>query len=51
MCCLSSGLQNNAEDSTLKWGKELQESAAQCLTSFEQLNSSKDSKVNLCLFV
>ncbi|XP_029016690.1 mRNA export factor GLE1 [Betta splendens] len=36
------GLQNSAEDSTLKWYKELQDSAAQCTQSFEQLNSPKD---------
>lgn len=36
------GLQNSAEDSTMKWYKDLQESAAQCAQSFEQLNSSKD---------
>ncbi|XP_038570839.1 nucleoporin GLE1-like [Micropterus salmoides] len=38
------GLQNSAEDSTLKWYKELQESAAQCAQSFEQLNSPKDTQ-------
>ncbi|XP_060928186.1 mRNA export factor GLE1-like [Limanda limanda] len=36
------GLQNSAEDRTLKWFKDLQDSAAQCAQSFEQLNSSKD---------
>uniref|UniRef100_A0A8C9ZIK6 mRNA export factor GLE1 n=1 Tax=Sander lucioperca TaxID=283035 RepID=A0A8C9ZIK6_SANLU len=36
------GLQNSAEDSTLKWYKQLQESAAQCAQSYEQLNSPKD---------
>uniref|UniRef100_A0A7N6BGM5 mRNA export factor GLE1 n=1 Tax=Anabas testudineus TaxID=64144 RepID=A0A7N6BGM5_ANATE len=36
------GLQNSAEDSTMKWYKELQDSAAQCAQSFEQLNSPKD---------
>ncbi|XP_061622379.1 mRNA export factor GLE1 isoform X2 [Phyllopteryx taeniolatus] len=36
------GLQNNAEDTTLKWYKELQESLTQCTQSIEQLSSSKD---------
>ncbi|XP_034452738.1 nucleoporin GLE1 [Hippoglossus hippoglossus] len=36
------GLQNSAEDTTLKWYKDLQDSAAQCAQSFEQLNSPKD---------
>ncbi|XP_029295234.1 mRNA export factor GLE1 [Cottoperca gobio] len=36
------GLQNSAEDSTRKWYKDLQESAARCAQSFEQLNSPKD---------
>lgn len=40
------GLQNSAEDSTLRWYKELQESAARCAQSFEQLNSSKDAQVS-----
>ncbi|XP_032371467.1 mRNA export factor GLE1 isoform X2 [Etheostoma spectabile] len=38
------GLQNSAEDSTLKWYRQLQESAAQCAQSYEQLNSPKDSQ-------
>ncbi|XP_008416011.1 mRNA export factor GLE1 [Poecilia reticulata] len=38
------GLQNNAEESTVKWYKELQNSAAQCAQSFEQLNSPKDAQ-------
>ncbi|XP_059193935.1 mRNA export factor GLE1 [Centropristis striata] len=38
------GLQNSAEDGTLKWYKELQESAARCAQSFEQLNSPKDTQ-------
>ncbi|XP_068166957.1 mRNA export factor GLE1 [Antennarius striatus] len=44
------GLQNSADDSTLKWYKELQDSAAQCLQSFEQLNNPKEpqtKKLNL----
>lgn len=45
-CCLPTGLQNSAEDSTLKWYKELQESAARCAQSFEQLNTSKDTQVS-----
>ncbi|XP_062237555.1 mRNA export factor GLE1 [Platichthys flesus] len=36
------GLQNSAEDTTLRWYKDLQDSAAQCAQSFEQLNSPKD---------
>lgn len=36
------GLQNSAEDSTLKWYKELQELAAQCAQSIDQLSSAKD---------
>lgn len=39
------GLQNSAEDITLKWYKELQDSAARCAQSFEQLNSPKDAQV------
>uniref|UniRef100_A0A8C4EYH2 mRNA export factor GLE1 n=1 Tax=Dicentrarchus labrax TaxID=13489 RepID=A0A8C4EYH2_DICLA len=35
---------NSAEESTLKWYKELQLSAAQCAQSFEQLNSPKDAQ-------
>ncbi|XP_054466906.1 mRNA export factor GLE1 [Anoplopoma fimbria] len=38
------GLQNSAEDGTLKWYKELQESAARCAQSFEQLNAAKDAQ-------
>ncbi|XP_041854834.1 nucleoporin GLE1 [Melanotaenia boesemani] len=38
------GLQNSAEDGTLKWFKELQESASQCAQAFEQLNSPADSQ-------
>ncbi|KAM6931335.1 mRNA export factor GLE1 [Xenentodon cancila] len=37
------GLQTSAEDVTLKWYKDLQESAARCAQSFEQLNSPKDT--------
>lgn len=36
------GLQTRAETSTLKWYKELQDSATQCAQSFEDLNSAKD---------
>ncbi|KAM3611433.1 uncharacterized protein V6R79_018474 [Siganus canaliculatus] len=38
------GLQNSAEDSTLKWYKQLQETAAQCAQSFEQINAAKDTQ-------
>uniref|UniRef100_A0A7N8XD22 mRNA export factor GLE1 n=1 Tax=Mastacembelus armatus TaxID=205130 RepID=A0A7N8XD22_9TELE len=38
------GLQNSAEDSTVKWSKELQHSAAQCVQAFEHLNSPKDAQ-------
>lgn len=38
------GLQNSAEDGTLKWFKELQESASRCAQAFEQLNSPADSQ-------
>ncbi|XP_061586632.1 mRNA export factor GLE1 [Cololabis saira] len=38
------GLQTSAEDVTLKWYKDLQESAARCALSFEQLNSPKDTQ-------
>ncbi|KAM4576509.1 mRNA export factor GLE1 [Odontesthes bonariensis] len=38
------GLQNSAEDVTRKWYRELQEAAAQCAQSFEQLNSPKDAQ-------
>uniref|UniRef100_G3PPI2 mRNA export factor GLE1 n=1 Tax=Gasterosteus aculeatus aculeatus TaxID=481459 RepID=G3PPI2_GASAC len=33
-----------AEDGTLRWFKELQESAARCALSFEQLNAAKDAQ-------
>ncbi|XP_061752112.1 mRNA export factor GLE1 isoform X2 [Nerophis ophidion] len=38
------GLQNNAEDSTLKWYKDLQESLDQCAQIIEQLSSSQDDQ-------
>ncbi|XP_037536094.1 nucleoporin GLE1 [Nematolebias whitei] len=38
------GLQNNAEVSTMKWYKKLQDSAVQCTQSFEQLGSPKDAQ-------
>ncbi|XP_034396450.1 nucleoporin GLE1 [Cyclopterus lumpus] len=38
------GLQNSAEEGTLKWFKELQESAARCAQAFEQLNAAKDAQ-------
>lgn len=44
------GLQNSAEDSTLKWYKELQELAAQCAQSIDQLSSAKDVQVR-CFFL
>ncbi|XP_008333866.1 mRNA export factor GLE1 [Cynoglossus semilaevis] len=37
------GIQNSAEDTTLKWYNDLQETAAQCAQSFDQLNSAKDT--------
>ena len=48
--CLS-GLQTSAEESTLKWFKELQEAAYQCAQSFEDLNNTKDMQVcsSFCL--
>uniref|UniRef100_A0A8C7U4H8 mRNA export factor GLE1 n=1 Tax=Oncorhynchus mykiss TaxID=8022 RepID=A0A8C7U4H8_ONCMY len=39
---LSEGLQTKAEQSTLKWYQELQDSANQCAQSFEGLNNTKD---------
>ncbi|XP_029618383.1 mRNA export factor GLE1 isoform X1 [Salmo trutta] len=36
------GLQTKAEQSTLKWYRELQDSANQCAQSFEGLNNTKD---------
>ncbi|XP_066500046.1 mRNA export factor GLE1 [Hoplias malabaricus] len=36
------GLQTTAEDSTLKWYKELQDMASHCAQSFEDLNNTKD---------
>ncbi|XP_077377691.1 mRNA export factor GLE1 isoform X1 [Festucalex cinctus] len=36
------GLQNDADDTTVKWYKELQESLDKCAHSFEELSSSKD---------
>ncbi|KAM4746659.1 mRNA export factor GLE1 [Anableps anableps] len=38
------GLQNSAEESTLKWYKELQNSAARCAQSFENLSCPKDAQ-------
>lgn len=38
------GLQTTAEDSTLKWYKELQNSAAACARSFEELSLAKDTQ-------
>uniref|UniRef100_A0A667YYI9 mRNA export factor GLE1 n=1 Tax=Myripristis murdjan TaxID=586833 RepID=A0A667YYI9_9TELE len=38
----SSGLQTSAEDSTLKWLKQLQDMSAQCSQSFEDLNAARD---------
>ncbi|MGH0170968.1 UNVERIFIED_CONTAM: hypothetical protein FKN15_070125 [Acipenser sinensis] len=35
-------MKTSAEESTLKWYKELQELSRQCAASFEELNSSKD---------
>ncbi|KAK9522072.1 hypothetical protein VZT92_018562 [Zoarces viviparus] len=37
------GLQNSAEDGTLRWYKELQQSAARCAQSFQQLQAAKDA--------
>ncbi|XP_017323641.1 mRNA export factor GLE1 isoform X1 [Ictalurus punctatus] len=36
------GLQTTADDSTLKWYKELQSLASHCAQSFEDLNNTKD---------
>ncbi|KAL4660329.1 nucleoporin GLE1 [Arapaima gigas] len=36
------GLQTKAESTTLKWYKELQNSADQCARTFEELNNTKD---------
>ncbi|XP_056140272.1 mRNA export factor GLE1 isoform X2 [Lampris incognitus] len=41
---LREGLQLRAEDSTLKWYRDLQDSAAQCAQSFQELNVQKDSQ-------
>uniref|UniRef100_A0A1A8QKA6 mRNA export factor GLE1 n=1 Tax=Nothobranchius pienaari TaxID=704102 RepID=A0A1A8QKA6_9TELE len=38
------GLQNSAEDSTMKWYKELQNSAARCDQACQQLQSPKDAQ-------
>uniref|UniRef100_A0A1A8FML5 mRNA export factor GLE1 n=3 Tax=Nothobranchius korthausae TaxID=1143690 RepID=A0A1A8FML5_9TELE len=38
------GLQNSAEDSTMKWYKELQNSAARCAQAIQQLQSPKDAQ-------
>ncbi|XP_068617180.1 mRNA export factor GLE1 isoform X2 [Brachionichthys hirsutus] len=38
------GLQNSAEDATLKWCKELQDSTARCVQAFEQLDNPKDAQ-------
>ncbi|XP_056274209.1 mRNA export factor GLE1 isoform X2 [Pseudoliparis swirei] len=38
------GLQNSAEGATMKWYKELQESAARCALAFQQLNTAKDAQ-------
>ncbi|XP_028281658.1 nucleoporin GLE1-like [Parambassis ranga] len=41
---MKKGLQNTAEDSTLKWYKELQQTAAQCAQAIEQLSTTKDAQ-------
>ncbi|KAM4578697.1 mRNA export factor GLE1 [Fundulus diaphanus] len=38
------GLQNNAEESTMKWYRELQEAAARCAQSLEPLSAPKDAQ-------
>uniref|UniRef100_A0A8C6M8V4 mRNA export factor GLE1 n=1 Tax=Nothobranchius furzeri TaxID=105023 RepID=A0A8C6M8V4_NOTFU len=38
------GLQNSAEDGTMKWYKELQNSAARCAQACQQLQSPKDAQ-------
>ncbi|XP_077600411.1 mRNA export factor GLE1-like [Stigmatopora nigra] len=38
------GLRNNADETTLKWYKELQEHLSQCAQSVEELKSSKDAQ-------
>ncbi|XP_034086028.1 nucleoporin GLE1 isoform X1 [Gymnodraco acuticeps] len=38
------GLQNSAEESTLKWFRELQEAAARCQEALQQLNCPKDAQ-------
>ncbi|XP_036000219.1 nucleoporin GLE1 [Fundulus heteroclitus] len=38
------GLQNNAEESTMKWYRELQEAAARCAQTLEPLSAPKDAQ-------
>lgn len=46
MFTIAPGLQTIADDSTLKWYKELQGLASHCAQSFEDLNNTKDMQVN-----
>lgn len=45
MLAIAPGLQTTADDSTLKWYKELQSLASHCAQSFEDLNNTKDMQV------
>lgn len=45
MFAIAAGLQTIADDSTLKWYKELQCLANHCAQSFEDLNNTKDMQV------
>lgn len=45
MLAIVPGLQTTADDSTLKWYKELQSLASHCAQSFEDLNNTKDMQV------
>uniref|UniRef100_W5MFH7 mRNA export factor GLE1 n=1 Tax=Lepisosteus oculatus TaxID=7918 RepID=W5MFH7_LEPOC len=38
------GLQTKAEESTMKWYQQLQDTSSQCAASFEDLNNTKDTQ-------
>lgn len=43
------GIQNSADDSTIKWYEELQEKASQCAQSFHELSTPANAQVSFCL--
>lgn len=45
VCPLCPGLQMKVQESTMQWYQQLQDAAAQCMSAFEGLTSSKDTQV------